>query len=158
MKLIVAVDQNWAIGKNGDQLAYIKEDLKRFQTLTMGGTIILGRKTLSTFPGGKPLKGRTNLILSQDPSFRAEGAKVYADLASLLAEAPKDAFVVGGASVYQLLLDYCDAAYVTQIHQEFPADCWFPNLDRHPGWELIQEEGPFTDGLTFSYRTYLAKN
>ncbi|MCD8331043.1 MAG: dihydrofolate reductase [Oscillospiraceae bacterium] len=157
MKLIVAVDQNWAIGKEGNQLAYIKEDLKRFQALTMGGTVILGRKTLATFPGGKPLKGRTNLILSQNPAFRPEGAQVFSSLEALLAQAPEDAFVIGGSSVYQQLLDRCQVAYVTQIHSAFPADSWFPNLDRHPGWELVEEQGPFTDGLSFSYRTYQAK-
>ncbi len=159
MNLIVSVDRNWAIGKSGNQLAYIKEDLKRFQALTMGKAIILGRKTLSTFPGGKPLKGRTNLILSQNPEFRPEGAQVFPDLESLLAQAPEDAFVVGGSNVYQQLLDRCQTAYVTQIHSVFPADSWFPNLDRHPGWELVEEQGPFTDtdGLSFSYRTYQAK-
>ncbi len=157
MKLIVAVDQNWAIGKNGDQLAYIKEDLRHFHDLTKHGTIILGRKTLATFPCGQPLKDRTNLILSQDPSFHPEGTIVYHSLDELLANAPKDAYVVGGASIYQQLLDYCDTAYVTQIQSTFSADSWFPNLDRHPGWELVQEEGPFTDGLTFTYKTFMAK-
>ncbi|MCD8005147.1 MAG: dihydrofolate reductase [Oscillospiraceae bacterium] len=159
MNLIVAADQNWTIGKGGDQLAYIKEDLKRFQALTLGKAVILGRKTLATFPGGKPLKGRVNLILSQNPEFQAEGAQVFPNLEALLAQAPEDAFVVGGASVYQQLLDRCQTAYVTQIHSAFPADSWFPNLDRHPGWELVEEQGPFTDtgGLRFSYRTYRAK-
>lgn len=155
MELIVAADKNWAIGKDGDQLAYISEDLKRFKALTMGRPVILGRRTLATFPGGRPLKGRRNLILSRDPAFRPEGAEVFAGVEALLACAPEDSVVIGGASVYRLLLDRCDTAHVTKIHREFPADTWFPNLDQRPDWELAEEEGPyFSGGLSFSYATY----
>ena len=104
MKLIVAVDENWAIGHKGDQLVYLKEDLKRFRGLTLGHPVILGRRTLATFPGGRPLKGRPNLILSADPSFSAEGAQVFRDLDALLAAAPEDSFVIGGAMVYEALV------------------------------------------------------
>ena len=110
MNLIVAVDENWAIGKGGDQLVYIKADLKRFRELTTGHGVILGRKTLATFPGGRPLKNRRNLILSATPGYEVEGAEVFADVDSLLAEAPEDAFVIGGESVYRTLLDRCDTA------------------------------------------------
>ena len=104
MNAIVAVDQNWAIGKEGDQLVYLKEDLKHCCTLTTGHTIVVGRKTLSTFPGGKPLKGRDNWILSRAADFFVEGARVFGSVEALLKEVPQDAFVVGGASVYQALL------------------------------------------------------
>ena len=155
MNLIVAVDQNWAIGKGGDQLIYIPEDLKRFKALTMGHPVILGRKTLSTFPGGRPLKGRRNLILSRDPDFAPEGAEVYPDLEALLAAAPEDAFVIGGASVYRDLLDRCDTAYVTKIDAAFPADCWFPDLDAHPDWEIAEESELLDhEGTAFRYVTY----
>ena len=106
MNMIAAVDQNWAIGKDGDQLVYIPEDLKRFKALTTGHPVILGRKTLATFPGGRPLKGRRNLILSQSAGFAPEGAEVFRDLSALLAAAPEDSFVIGGASVYAALLGY----------------------------------------------------
>ena len=76
MDLIVAVDQNWAIGKDGEQLLYLSQDLKRFKALTLGHAVILGRRTLSTFPGGRPLKGRRNLILSTTPGFAPEGSEV----------------------------------------------------------------------------------
>ena len=89
MKLIAAVDEHWALGKGGDQLVYISQDLKRFKTLTTGHPVILGRKTMATFPGGRPLKGRRNLILSRNPDFAPEGAEVYPDLDSLLAQAPR---------------------------------------------------------------------
>ena len=108
MKAIVAVDKNWGIGKDGDQLCYLSADLKRFKELTMGHPVILGRKTLSTFPGGRPLKGRRNLILSRNPAFQVEGGEVYPDLEALLRESPDDSVVIGGGSIYRALLKYCD--------------------------------------------------
>ena len=155
MKVIVAVDQNWAIGKDGDQLCYLKEDLKRFRELTQGHAVILGRKTLATFPGGRPLKGRDNLILSRNPDFAAEGGTVFHDLSTLLAVAPADSFVIGGESVYKALLPYCDTVYVTKIAHAFPADTFFPNLDADPAWEVTQEDPPLEqDGLRYRYVTY----
>ena len=158
MNLIVAVDRNWAIGKGGDQLIYIPADLKRFKELTMGHPVILGRKTLATFPGGRPLKGRRNLILSRSPDFAPEGAEVFGNVDALLAAAPEDAFVIGGASVYRDLLDKCDTAYVTKIDGEYPADCWFPNLDEDPAWE-IESVGEWLeqDGVKFRYVDYRRK-
>ena len=156
MNVIVAVDRNWAIGKDGDQLVYISEDLKHFKELTTGHPVILGRKTLATFPGGRPLKGRRNLVLSRNPGFAPEGAEVFRDLPSLLAAARSDAFVVGGASVYAALLDKCDTAYVTKISGHFPAaDCFFPDLDASPEWE-VTEEGPELEeeGIKFRYVIY----
>ena len=156
MNVIVAVDRDWAIGKDGDQLIYISEDLKHFKALTTGHSVILGRKTLATFPGGRPLKGRRNLILSRNPGFAPEGAEVFQDLETLLAAAPEDAFVVGGASVYAALLDKCDTAYVTKIGGRFPeADCYFPDLDALSEW-YVAEEGPELEeeGVTFRYVTY----
>ena len=155
MNLIVAVDRNWAIGKGGDQLVYIPADLKHFKALTTGHPVILGRKTLATFPGGKPLKGRLNLILSRNPDFAPEGAEVYRDLASLRAAAPVDAFVIGGESVYRALLEDCDTAYVTKIDAAWPADAFFPDLDADPAWMPAGSEGPFDhQGLSYRYDTY----
>ena len=156
MNLIAAVDQNWAIGKGGDQLCYIPADLKRFQALTTGHPVILGRKTLATFPGGRPLKNRRNLVLSRDPAFAPEGAEVFRDLDSLRASAPEDSFVIGGASVYAALLDACDTAYITKLGRAWPgADALFPNLDELPQWEVVGEEPPLEhEGLSFRYVTY----
>ena len=156
MNVIAAVYRNWAIGKDGNQLVYLSEDLRRFRALTTGHTVILGRKTLATFPGGRPLKGRENLILSRNPDFAPEGARVFADIESLLAAAPADAFVIGGSSVYQALLDRCDTAYITKIDRAFPgADSFFPNLDALPQWRIV-EEGPELEeqGMKFRYVTY----
>lgn len=155
MNLIAAVDRNWAIGRGGDQLFYIPADLKRFQALTTGHPVILGRKTLATFPGGRPLKGRRNLILSRNPDFAPEGAEVFADLAALRSAAPEDSFVIGGESVYRALLDACDTAYITKIDAACPADAFFPNLDRDPDWAVASEEPPLEhQGLSFRYVTY----
>lgn len=155
MYAIVAVDRNWAIGKDGDQLAYIPADLKRFKTLTMGHAVILGRKTLATFPGGRPLKDRRNLVLSRQPDFAPEGAEVFPDLGSLRRQAPEDAFVVGGASVYEQLLPWCDTVYVTEMDRVFAADCFFPNLAAAPDWYAAEEsEEQEYEGLRYRYRTY----
>lgn len=155
MKAIVAVDTNWAIGKDGDQLCYLSADLKRFKELTTGHPVILGRKTLSTFPGARPLKGRRNMILSRDPDFQVEGAEVYHNVESLLAQAPGDSFVIGGGSVYRALLDYCDTVYVTKISRGFPADTWFPDLDEDPAWRVAGVEDPLEEnGIPFRYVTY----
>jgi dihydrofolate reductase len=158
MNLIVAVDENWAIGKGGDQLIYLSADLKRFKELTTGHPVILGRKTLATFPGGRPLKNRRNLILSATPGYTVEGAEVYADLDSLLKNSPEDAFVIGGESVYRALLDRCDTAYVTRIHSSFPADRYFPDLDKHPDWVAVEHSDVLEEkGVSFQYVTYRKK-
>lgn len=158
MKLIVAVDQNWAIGYQNDLLARISPDLRRFKALTMGHPVLLGRKTLETFPGGKPLPGRPNYILSKQTDYTVEGATVLQTVADATMLCPEDTFIVGGASVYRALLESCDTAYVTKIHTAFPADVWFPDLDALPQWEIAEEEEPLTDnGVTFHYVTYRKK-
>ena len=155
MNLIAAVDQNWAIGKDGDQLCYIPADLKRFQALTTGHAVILGRKTLTTFTGGRPLKNRRNLILSRNAAFAPEGAEVFSGMEDLLKAAPPDAFVIGGESVYKALLPYCDKAYITKIDRAWPADAFFPDLDADPAWQVTEEGEPLEhEGLAFRYVTY----
>lgn len=158
MNVIVAVDEHWAIGKDGDQLCYIPADLKRFQKLTTGHPVLLGRKTLATFPGGRPLKNRRNLILSTQANFAPEGGEVFHSLGEALAAAPEDTFVIGGESVYRAALDRCDVAYVTKIHRAFPADRFFPDLDQDPAWQVEEEDGPYQhEDLTFTYVTYRRK-
>ncbi len=156
MQAIVAVDQNWAIGKDGDQLCYLPPDLKRFQRRTTGHPVLLGRKTLATFPGGRPLKGRRNLILSRAPDFAPAGGEVFPTLEAALAAAPEDTFVIGGESLYRQTLDRCEAVYVTKLHRAFPgADRFFPNLDRDPAWMLAEAEGPYVFGdLAYTYCLY----
>ena len=156
MYVIAAVDRNWAIGKGGDQLCYLPADLKRFRALTTGHPVILGRKTLATFPGGRPLKNRRNLILSRDPAFAPEGAEVFRELDSLRAAAPADSFVIGGESVYRALLGWCGTAYITKIGRAWEgADAFFPNLDDDPAWFVAEEGEPLEhEGIPFRYVTY----
>lgn len=155
MNAIVIVDQNWGIGNEGEQMVYLSPDLKRFQSLTSEHSIVLGRKTLETFPGGRPLKNRRNLILSRQAGFAVEGAEVFGSVAALLENVPDDAFVVGGESVYRQLLPYCDRVYLTKVHAGYPADTFFPNLDQDALWWVEEESGPFAhEGIRYSYLTY----
>lgn len=155
MTLIAVVDENWAIGRNGDQLIYIPQDLKRFQTLTRGHAVLFGRKTMETFPGGRPLKGRRNLILSTRADYQVESGEVFTTLEGALEAAPADTFVIGGESVYRQCLPHCHTAYITKVQAAFPADTHIPNLDEDPHWSAVEEEGPFVhEGIPFTYVTY----
>lgn len=156
MKAIVCVDENWAIGREGKLLFRISEDLKRFKHLTMGKGVILGRKTLETFPGGRPLAGRENLILSRDRSFQVPGGTVYGSIEALLEGIRGETWVIGGETVYRELLGYCDEVYVTKVQAACPdADAWFPNLDKLPEWRVAEEsENREEKGLVFRYVTY----
>ncbi len=159
MEVIVMVDQNWAIGKDGDQLVYIPADLKHFKETTLGHPIAVGRKTLATFPKGLPLKGRRNLILSQSMTEVPEGGEVFSSLEDLVAAAPADTFVVGGASLYEALLPHCTKAYVTKVGKAYEgADTFFPNLDSDSQW-VLDTVSPIQDheGLSYVYVTYLRK-
>ena len=161
MNAIVNVTENWGIGQDNRLLVTISDDLKRFRRLTTGRTVILGRKTLETFPGGRPLRGRRNLILSGNPSFYVNGATVVHSLAELrqavLPDEPLS--VIGGASIYELLLPYCDAAYITRTLISPPADRFFPNLDELPGWELAEASEVLEEnGVRFQYLDYVNHN
>ncbi|MGI6166980.1 MAG: dihydrofolate reductase [Eubacteriales bacterium] len=169
MNLIVAVDKNWGIGYRGELLARVRADMKHFASLTTGRVVVLGSKTLSTFPGGKPLKNRTNIILSRREDFNPEGVIVVHSEAELFDELKKyrseDVFIIGGASVYSLLLPYCNRAYVTRFDKAFEADAYFPDITATGEWELIdcsptQTSNPDTDseaGLTFRFCEYVRK-
>lgn len=143
MKMIVAVDKNWGIGKNNDLLVSIPADMKMFRTETSGKVVVMGRKTLESFPGGLPLKNRTNIVLSGNLDYQVKGAIVVHSLQELLEEIkkyPKDqVYCIGGDSVYKMLLPYCDTAQVTKIDFAYEADRYFPNLDEMPQWQVVAE-------------------
>lgn len=143
MNIIAAVDNNWAIGCRDELLVRIPNDQKHFREETTGKVVVLGRRTLATFPQGMPLPGRTNIILSSDPSYRVKGATIVHSMEELLAELEKydsgDIYVVGGESVYQQLLPYCDVAHITKIDRSYEADRYFPDLDRLPEWKITQD-------------------
>ena len=154
LHLIAAVDRNWAIGKDNRLLFPIPADLKRFKALTLGHPILMGRKTLESFPKG-PLPGRTNIVLSRNRDYQADGATVVHTPEEAVALAGDDGFVIGGESVYRLLLDTCDTAYITRIDASFPADAWLPDLDRDPRWVVAEEsEAMEHNGVSFRYVTY----
>lgn len=158
MNAIVSVSPDWGIGKDNHLLFRISADLKRFRQLTAGKTVIMGRATLATLPGGAPLKDRNNIILSSDPSFHPEGALVCRSPEEALAAAAgfptEDVFVIGGESVYRTFLSHCERIYVTRIWSDAAADRFFPDLDRL-GWPRL-EESPLQEesGLRFQYVTY----
>lgn len=158
MQLIVATDRTWGIGYQNKLLVRISADLKRFKALTTGHTVILGRKTLETFPGGQPLPHRRNIIMSTDKTFAHPGTEVCHSVGEVVALAPKDAFVIGGASVYTLLLPYCDKAYVTQVDADYTADCYFPSLAANPCW-AVEDVGEWQEeaGVRFRYVNYVRR-
>ena len=143
MNIIVAVDENWAIGYRGDLLVRIPADHKMFRNETIGKVVVLGRKTMDTFPGGLPLAGRTNIVLTRNPEYQVKDAIVVHSVEELLAELKnydtKDVYVIGGDSVYSQLLPYCHTAHVTKIDRSYEADTYFPNLDASGEWEITAE-------------------
>jgi dihydrofolate reductase len=159
MDLIVNVTEDWGIGKDGQLLVSISADLKRFRQLTTGKTVILGRKTLSTFPGGRPLKNRTNLILSGSAAS-IEGAIVVSSLDVLFEQLKgcnlSQVSVIGGASVYRALLPYCDRAYITKTFLAPEADTFFPNLDEAENWSVAEARPVLEEaGVKFQYVDYI---
>ncbi len=159
MDLIVAVDKNWAIGNKGKQHVNIPEDQKYFQKITMGNVIVLGRKTLATFPNGLPLKGRTNIILTHDQNFTAKDAVIAhskEELIEILKDySDREVFCVGGGKIYEMLLPYCHYAHVTKIDYAYEADTYFPNLDENKDWKLVADSEEHTYfSIEFYYYKY----
>lgn len=163
MIAISAVDKNWAIGNKGQLLISLPEDQKGvFRKYTSGHTVVYGRKTLETFPGQRLLPNRVNVIMSRSFDYEKEGAMVLhsvSELQDFLALSADDVYLIGGASLYNSLIDLCDKAIITSIRAEFEADCYFPNLDENPDWELVEEEAPIMSekGVEFAVRHYEKK-
>ncbi len=143
MNMIVAVDSNWAIGCKNSLLVRIPADHKNFRQKTTGKVVVLGRKTLETFPQGMPLANRTNIILSTNPDYKVKDAIVVHSQAELDEELKKydteDIYVIGGESVYRMMLPQCDVVHVTKIDHAYEADTYFPNLDQDEEWEITAE-------------------
>ena len=164
MNAIVVVDRNWAIGRENHLLYSLPTDMKRFRSLTLDGTVILGRKTLDTFPGGRPLPQRKNIVITHNVDFDREGCEVASGLAAALdlaAGTPDDRiWVIGGGSVYAALLSKCRRACVTKVDDDAEdPDAFFPNLDKLPGWELESVSDPVTEnGVTYRFCDYVNTN
>lgn len=163
MQLIVAVDENWAIGNNNKLLVRIPEDQKFFRETTMGNVVVLGRKTLAEFPNGLPLKGRKNIILSKDSNYTVKDAVVVHSKDELFEELKKynsdEIFIIGGESIYNMLYQYCDTAHVTKIDYSYQANKFFPNLDKEENWSIVGESDEHTYfDLEYYFYQYKNKN
>lgn len=173
MNAIVSVTADWGIGLEGRLVVPNREDMRRFTRLTCGGrtpkqaaqgevlgSVIMGRRTLESFPAG-PLKARRNIVLTRDATFAVDGVEVAHSVDDALAlvadEDPDTVWLIGGESVYRQLLPYCTHAYVTKNDISCPCDAFFPNLDADEAWMLLErsEEGVTAEGVSFSYCTYV---
>ncbi|MFI3200578.1 MAG: dihydrofolate reductase [Eubacteriales bacterium] len=159
MNVIAAVDSNWAIGYQNKLLVSIPNDMKFFRSETKGKVVVLGRKTLETFPGKRPLEQRTNIILSTDKTYEVKGATVVHSVEELLEQLnqypTEDIYIIGGTSVYELMLPYCNTAHITKIHHAYAADSYFPNLDHMEEWVVTRdsEEQTYFD-LEYQFLQY----
>lgn len=158
---IVAVDKNWGIGNKGRLLISIPEDQKdNFKVKTLGHPVIYGRKTLETFPSGRLLPGRENIILTRNPDLRVEGATVMHSVDEVLKYAEKNPeevlFIIGGEQIYAQFLPYCDSCIVSKIDHEFEADAFFPDLDNLKDWKVTRIEATVhsVKGVDFEIWTY----
>ena len=158
MNLIAAVDKNWAIGKDNKLLVSIPMDMKFFRETTTGKVVVMGRKTLESFPNGFPLKNRTNIVLTHNQNYDGKGAIVVHSMEELREELKKynseDIYVIGGEQIYNALVDDCDVAHITKINFEYDADAYFPNLDEKPEWQIVadSEEQTYFDLEFFFYK------
>lgn len=162
MNLIAAVDSNWGIGLNNALLVRIPDDMKRFRQITTGNVVVMGRKTLESFPGGQPLKNRINIVVTANRGYQVKGAVCVHNMEELSKELEKyhseDIYIIGGESIYRQLLPQCDTALITKIDYEYQADAWFPDLDEMEEWEITEEseEQTYFD-LEYYFRKYERK-
>lgn len=160
ISIIVAVADNLAIGGNGDLLWHIPADLRRFKTLTLGHTIIMGRKTWDSLPKGA-LPGRRNVVITRNQDFVAPGADVFQSAEEALASCGNDehVFIIGGAQIYSQTIGYADTLFLTEVYADFPkADAFFPKIDLSE-WEITnREECEGTEPLKYCFIDFKRKN
>lgn len=159
MKLIAAVDENWAIGYKNQLLVHIPEDMQRFKNLTKNHVVFMGKNTLLSLPNAKPLSDRRNIVLTSDRGFRAEQAVIVHSIEEALGEFEKypsdEIYIIGGASVYSQFLPYIKEAFITYIQYKYIADTWFPRLDNNSQWELKEESEEFNYcGIKYRFQEY----
>ena len=159
MKAILSADKNWGIGYQNRLLVSIPSDMKFFRQTTTGKVVVMGRKTLESFPNGMPLKNRTNIVLTGNKGYHVKDAVIVHSKEELLEELKKyetdDVYVIGGESIYRMLLPYCSTVYVTKIDQAFQADTFFPNLDEMDEWVMTEEgEEQTCFDLEFAFTKY----
>ena len=159
MKAILSADRNWGIGNGNKLLVSIPSDMKFFRQTTTGKVVVMGRKTLESFPNGQPLKNRTNIVLTENPDYRVKDAVIVHSKEELLKTLEQydteDIYIIGGESIYRMMLPYCDTVLVTKIDRAFQADTFFPDLDKMEEWEMTEEgEEQTCFDLTFCFTTY----
>ena len=157
MNLIACADENWGIGFENRLLVHIPEAMRFFRDMTLGSVVVMGRKTLESLPGGRPLEGRRNLVLTRNPSYQAVGVQTAPGIQALMQELSfcesKNIYVIGGASIYRQMLDFCDTAYITKVARAYQADAFLPNLDVQGGWRLAASSGAqFSPDAGVEYR------
>ena len=143
MKAILSADRNWGIGNGNKLLVSIPSDMKFFRQTTTGKVVVMGRKTLESFPNGQPLKNRTNIVLTSNPDYKVKDAVIVHSKEELLKTLEQydseNIYIIGGESIYRMLLPYCDTVFVTKIDRAFQADTFFPNLDEMEEWQMTEE-------------------
>lgn len=163
MNIIVAVDKNWAIGYQNKLLNSIPEDMKFFRETTTGKVVVMGRKTLESFPNGRPLKNRVNIVITNQKDYEVPGAVVLHSVEEALEYVKQynsdDVYVIGGASIYEQMLPYCDVAHVTVMDYAYQADTWFQNLDQMDDFVVAadSEEKTYFD-LEYCFKMYVRKS
>jgi dihydrofolate reductase len=160
ISIIVAVSDDWAIGKDNELLWHIPEDLKRFKRLTTGRTVIMGKKTWYSLPK-RPLPGRRNIVLTDIPDEIVEGSETIYSLEEAINKCPveEEAFVIGGGSIYRQFMPMADRLYITHVHKKAPADVYFPEIDLKI-WEIVEKEeftGTGEVGIPYTYAIYERK-
>lgn len=158
MNAIVVVDEAWGIGKDGRLLVHLPGDLKYYREKTIGKIIVVGRKTLESFPEGKPLPDRTNIVITRNNEYEAPGCVICRSekeaLDQLKQYRSEDIFIAGGAEIYKQFMDRCDTFYVTKIYKRFDADRYFPNLDEL-GYQVLWESPLQVEkGMTYRFFKY----
>ncbi len=155
INIIAAIGRNYELGNNNQLLCHLPADLKRFKSITKGFTVIMGDRTWESLPF-KPLPQRRNIVISLDENYQAENAEVVHTINDAIAavQGEEQAFIIGGATIYNLFMEKADRLYITKIDADFEADVFFPLIDAHK-WNLLQEEEPVEDkGYTTTYLTY----
>ena len=163
MILIAAVDNKWGIGYKNKLLISIPDDMKCFKEITMGKVCVMGRKTLESLPGGRPLSGRVNIVLTAASTYKKNDVivvnSVEAALEKLKDYDTKDVFIIGGESIYEQFMPYVDTAYFTYIDYAYQSDKQLPNLDKLSQWKLVKEseEQTYFD-VEYYYRKYIKED
>ena len=161
ISIIVAVSEDRGIGKDNELLWHISEDLKRFKKLTSGNTVIMGKKTWESLPR-RPLSGRKNIVLTDNPQEYIEGSVTAYSIEDALSKCEKDEeiFIIGGGSIYRQFMPVADRLFITHVHKKTPADVYFPEIDPDI-WEVAEVEEfrvNETNAIPYTYKIYQRRN